>query len=264
MLRATDCPRSVPATPHSRSAPGCPWPRTTVPPARLRSLRGHGRRPVTNLRLWPETTGSAYPAAAAELPPTALSDSVVVYRHESFIPIFLNGDNMGNTDNIVNFIIKSAMLRFLAIMSVLAGVLVVSPARADAAGRPYIWTESADMFSCTSVQALCAQTTVTRIPRGTPLTMLCWRDDRAPFPGSSPRWFYAFLDNGQEGFVWSEQVRDQTPNTPNCSTVNWISVSDWAIGRIGLTRWRSVSEDGPSRPQNGPEWSGWCLGLGMK
>jgi surface antigen len=37
-------------------------------------------------------------------------------------------------------------------------------------------------------------------------------------------------------------------------------VSDWAIGRIGLTQWRSAQADGPSAPQNaGHYWSGWCL-----
>ena len=97
------------------------------------------------------------------------------------------------------------------------------------------------------------------------MTMVCWRDDRQPFPNSSPRWFYVFLDNGQEGYVWSPQIANQTPNMPNCSTVNWINVSDWAIGRLGLQQWRSTQADGP-RPwsqQDNPNnwWAGYCLGF---
>lgn len=158
--------------------------------------------------------------------------------------------------------VRKPMAALLGVASLTLSILtLVAPARAEAAGRPYIWTSSADMFWCTSTQWLCSQTTVTRIPQSTELTMLCWRDDRRPFGGnSSPRWFYSVLDNGQEGFVWSEQIRNQNRNTPNCSTVNWINVSDWAIGRIGLTTWRSAAQDGPSRPANpGNFWSGYCL-----
>jgi hypothetical protein len=90
------------------------------------------------------------------------------------------------------------------------------------------------------------------------MRMVCWRDDRQPFPGSSPRWFYAVLDNGQEGFVWEPQVARQV-NTPRCSTVNWLNVSDWAIGRMGSTQLWSSQADGPSRPDNqGSYWSGFC------
>jgi hypothetical protein len=106
------------------------------------------------------------------------------------------------------------------------------------------------MFWCTSTQGFCAQTTVTqRIPQNTPLKMVCWRDDRAPFPGSSPRWFYVYLDNGQEGYLWAPQVANQTPGTPNCSTINWINVADWAIGHLNQTS-TSLTPSG--------YWAGYC------
>ncbi len=106
------------------------------------------------------------------------------------------------------------------------------------------------MFWCTSTQAFCMQNTVTQgIAQGTPLKMVCWLDDRAPFPGSSGRWFYSYLDNGQEGYLWAPQVGNQTPNTPNCNTINWIQVSNWAIGRIGQTQ-TNLTPSG--------WWAGYC------
>jgi hypothetical protein len=104
------------------------------------------------------------------------------------------------------------------------------------------------MFWCTSTQAFCTQNTVTTIPQNTALTMVCWRDDREPFPNSSNRWFYAWLDNGQEGYVWAPQVKNQTPNTPNCSTINWILSADWAIGHIGQRNAKTPTG----------YWSGYC------
>ncbi len=104
------------------------------------------------------------------------------------------------------------------------------------------------MFWCTSVQDFCTSNTVTRgIPYKTELKMACWRDDRRPFPNSSPRWFYAYLDNGQEGWLWSEQVGGQV-STPSCNTINWINVSDFAIGHLGTVR-ASLAER--------LLWSGW-------
>jgi hypothetical protein len=118
------------------------------------------------------------------------------------------------------------------------------------------------MFWCTSTQSMCTSQTVTRaIPYGTPLRMVCWRDDRAPFPNSSPRWFYSVLDNGQEGYLWAPQVGDQVA-TPNCATVNWLNVSDWAIGRDNgsYAQWRSEPLDGHFVPgRTDRYWSGWCL-----
>jgi hypothetical protein len=152
------------------------------------------------------------------------------------------------------------MLLRLCVLIVVAAMGTVAPSSAQANGRPYVWTSAADLFWCTSVQSLCANQAITTVPGGTSATMVCWRDDRQPFPNSSSRWFYVFLDNGQEGYLWSEQVRNQTPNTPNCNTINWINVSDWAIGRIGLTHWRSANQDGPYAPgRSGHYWSGWCL-----
>lgn len=147
----------------------------------------------------------------------------------------------------------------LSALTATSAATVVAPTAAHATGRPYVSTSSADMFWCTSTQSICANQTVTTVPGGTPMTMVCWRDDRQPFPSSSPRWFYVFLDNGQEGYLWAPQVADQTPNTPNCNTVNWINVADWAIGRIGLTQWRSAEADGPVAPtRSGNYWSGYC------
>src|SRR5262249_28261247 len=63
------------------------------------------------------------------------------------------------------------------------------------------------------------------------------------------------------GFLWSAQVAgDQGTSRPNCNTVNWINVSDWVIGRIGQTQWRSSALDGPVAPARpGNYWSGYCL-----
>ena len=66
------------------------------------------------------------------------------------------------------------------------GEFRVAAVTAAASGRPYIGTSSADMFWCTSAQDLCANRPFAHIGVGTPLTMVCWIDDRAPFPGSSP------------------------------------------------------------------------------
>lgn len=163
---------------------------------------------------------------------------------------------------------KTTMIgkRHTAVMMalVLAGALFGSAqSTAGAAMRPYISSSSADMFWCTSQQAMCATQTVTKgIPYQTPLRMVCWRDDRDPFNSQGrSRWFYSVLDNGQEGYLWSAQVGGQVW-TPSCSSVNWIGVSDWATGRDNgqVTRWISKSADGPFVPQRtGNYWSGWCL-----
>jgi hypothetical protein len=86
--------------------------------------------------------------------------------------------------------------------------------------------------------------------------MVCWVDDRAPWgPGTPNRWFYSILDNGQEGYLWSLQVANQATNTPRCSTVNWLNVSNWAIGHIGLKQ--PLASDGKTTPTG--FWSGFCL-----
>lgn len=126
---------------------------------------------------------------------------------------------------------------------------------------PYVSADpTADLFWCASTQDLCAYDTVAHVPKGVPVSVVCWRDDRQPFPNSSSKWFYVFLDNGQEGFLWEPQVANQPLNTPSCDAVNWINVADWAIGRIGLRQWRSRQADGPFAPRRaGHYWSGWPL-----
>lgn len=157
-----------------------------------------------------------------------------------------------------------AHLRRLAVILIAAlapSLAAASPAAA--ATRTSISTSSADMFWCTSVQSFCTSNNVVRsIPYGTPLTMVCWRDDRAPFPNSSPRWFYSYLDNGQEGWLWAPQVRNQV-STPSCNTINWINVSDFVIGHIGQV-YASSSEAAAFSSADwspGPigEWSGDCI-----
>lgn len=155
----------------------------------------------------------------------------------------------------------SAAIAGVVLISVLG---VVSPLNTSAAGRPFVWTSSADMFWCTSSQTLCTSTTVTTIPRNTPLKMVCWRDDRNVWGGSgTSRWFYALLDNGQEGFVWSDQIASQTPNTPSCNGINWIQVSDFAIGHMGQTHASSSESASFSaagwRPGPVGEWQGDCI-----
>lgn len=155
-------------------------------------------------------------------------------------------------------------IAFTSFVALLIGLSSWSPAQAVTHSRSYISTASADMFWCTSKQALCTSQTVTRnIPKDTELRMVCWRDDRNPFdPNDTGRWFYSVLDNGQEGYLWSAQVAGQT-STPNCSSINWINVSDWVIGRDNgsYDSWRSRELDGIYEPHGGGSnyWSGWCL-----
>jgi hypothetical protein len=139
---------------------------------------------------------------------------------------------------------------------------VASGGPAEAAGRPYVGTSSADMFWCTSVQRLCANEPFARIAQGTPLKMVCWVDDRAPFTGASRRWFYSLLDNGQEGYLWAPQVANQTPNTPRCDSVNWLNTANWAIGHLGQTTGSSTEAAQFTAADWAPgpvgEWSGDC------
>lgn len=73
--------------------------------------------------------------------------------------------------------------------------------------------------------------------------------------------------SSSQGYLWSAQVAGDTDIAPhpNCNTINWINVSDWAIGRIGLTQWRSTQLDGPMPWSSGENpnnyWSAWCLGF---
>jgi hypothetical protein len=143
-----------------------------------------------------------------------------------------------------------AAINVVALVGALPGLVCLDPA---AASGPVIGSSSADMFWCTSQQSFCTQTNVTRyIPNGTPVRLLCWVDDRAPFPNSSPRWFYAFLRNGQEGYLWAPQVANQVP-TPSCGAVNWLNVSNWAIGHVGTTQ--ANSTDVRALPYGNSAWA---------
>lgn len=155
------------------------------------------------------------------------------------------------------------MLRILIVALAIAvtQVLVANPAHA--AARPYISSSSADMFWCTSQQSLCTSQTVTaKIAKGTPLRMVCWRDDRDPFDRSKKsRWFYSILDNGQEGWLWEPQVGGQV-TVRSCTGINWISWSDFAIGHIDQrdaapaeTAAFLTQDWAPGKPG---EWSGDC------
>jgi hypothetical protein len=154
------------------------------------------------------------------------------------------------------------LLRAALAAGIAATLTAVAPTAAGATPRPSISTSSADMFWCTSTQAFCAGPLTQGIPYGTPLTMVCWRDDRQPFPGSSPRWFYSYLDNGQEGWLWAPQVANQV-TTPSCSALNWINVGDFSIGHIGQVN-ASPAEAaqfsaGDWAPGPVGEWSGDCV-----
>ncbi len=140
--------------------------------------------------------------------------------------------------------VTAALGVLTALILVLVSVTVASPAYA--ATRPTIWTSSADLFWCTSTQDLCQNHPLAHVPQGTPLKMICWIEDRGM------HWFYSFLDNGQEGYFWSAQVANQTPNTRSCNGINWLQSSSFAIGHLGQTA--PLPGDGPA-----PQPSTWYL-----
>jgi hypothetical protein len=131
----------------------------------------------------------------------------------------------------------------------LSSLAVAGSSPAGATVRPTIWTSSADLFWCTSTQDLCQNHPLAHISQGTPLKMVCWVDDRGM------RWFYSYLDNGQEGYFWSAQVANQTPNTRSCNGINWLQSASFAIGHLGQTA--PLPGDGPN-PQPST-WYGNCL-----
>jgi hypothetical protein len=157
----------------------------------------------------------------------------------------------------------SRVRRLVVVLVVLIGSVMISTAPASAATvRGNISTSSADIFWCTSAsQSLCTGTTVTSVAGGTPVNLVCWRDDRSPFPNSSPRWFYAYLDNGIEGWLWAPQVGGQS-TTPWCNNINWIKVADFAINHLGQVSASSseASQFSSADWAPGPygEWSGDC------
>jgi hypothetical protein len=117
------------------------------------------------------------------------------------------------------------------------------------------------MFWCTSSQALCTNTKIITVSGGTPITMVCWRDERAPFPNSSPRWFYVYLENGIEGYMWAPQIAYQT-STPACNTINWVNTTDWSVGHLGQTYASPAEAAQFTKPDWSPgpvgEWQGDC------
>jgi len=91
-----------------------------------------------------------------------------------------------------------------------------------------------------------------------PTHMVCWRDG----PDNPNRWFYVFMPNGTEGYVYAPDVTNQVP-TPSCASVNWIRASDFAythLGQVTDTNPADVSQFSASDWGPGPvgEWSGNC------
>jgi len=127
---------------------------------------------------------------------------------------------------------------------------VVSSSAAFAGVRPTVTYPSADMFWCTTDgNAFCTQTKITTVAGGTAMTMFCYKDDRRPFgPQSSNRWFYVWLDNGVEGYMWAPQVANQATVKP-CSAYGITLATDWALARLNTT--------GPAPTPTGG-WSGYC------
>jgi hypothetical protein len=101
------------------------------------------------------------------------------------------------------------------------------------------------LWWCDSTQPFCEQNTVTTgVGNGTNVHMECWDTGRQNAPNSS-KWFYVYLQNGQEGFVTESQVANQT-TVPACSTINWMNVASYAIARLGTDN-------------NGSSWYDLCL-----
>jgi hypothetical protein len=143
----------------------------------------------------------------------------------------------------------------MALVGVLGGFLLVAPGRALAVSYPSTFV-GGPVYWCTSTQAFCMSPLANPAP-AQPVAMRCYWDDRGI------RWFYAFLQNGQEGFVDSKLVSRQVV-TPMCGSVNWLGVTGWSIARIGQAQW--LSGDGPHRPpyrtiggSTGNWWEGYCL-----
>ena len=80
--------------------------------------------------------------------------------------------------------------------------------------------------------------------------MLCYKNDRRPFgASSSDRWFYGWLDNGVEGYIWADQIANQA-RVPSCSAYGAPLAADWALGQLGVAY---VPGGTPSN-----YWSGYC------
>lgn len=164
-------------------------------------------------------------------------------------------------------------------IAVLAGHILVGSATASpvsSAARPNISSKGgADVYECTSTQGrtnlgvdtgFSCLKQLFHVGQRQALTMVCWRDDRlAQERGNNKgdtgdghdRWFYVYLDDGREGYVWADQVASPTPRTPSCSKVNWMNAADWAIGHIGQKR----DSDDTYGSWSGI-WSGSCVIFG--
>jgi hypothetical protein len=143
----------------------------------------------------------------------------------------------------------------------LAGITALSPVpSAGAAVSSYPSTvTSGPVYWCTSIQPLCGWpgAPLTTITRPTPATMVCFEKDQGKL------WFYVLMNSGQEGYVWTGDVTGQT-KVNDCSTINWLNASNWAIARAGNGALNGTGErystagDGPDQPV-GTAWSGACL-----
>ncbi len=98
--------------------------------------------------------------------------------------------------------------------------------------------------------------------------MQCWRDGGwATGRYSSNRWFLMELSNGQEGFVHSSFVTNQT-SVPNCSSLARVLAADWALAQVKARAVYAPPEYGQGsmggldwRPGPDREWSGDCAKL---
>ncbi len=104
------------------------------------------------------------------------------------------------------------------------------------------------MYWCTSMSfGYCATPFAAANPGSA--HMVCYRDG----PDNGARWFFVFMPNGSEGFVYSNDVVNQT-STPNCATVNWVKATDFAYTHLG-----QVSDFADSYPGWDHYWSGACV-----
>lgn len=144
----------------------------------------------------------------------------------------------------------------IAMAAIVAASVGTASSTVSAVARPVVVGPSADLFWCTKDgNSFCTQTKIVTVSGGTPVTMFCWRDDRRPFgPASSPRWFYVWLDNGIEGYIYGDQVGNQS-TVRNCSNYGITLATDWALARLGTT--------GPAPTPTG-RWSGYCATFAYK
>jgi hypothetical protein len=98
--------------------------------------------------------------------------------------------------------------------------------------------------------------------------MQCWRDAGwATGRYSSNRWFLMELSNGQEGFVHSSFVTNQT-SVPNCNSLARVLAADFALAQVKSRSAYAPAEYGQGalggmdwNPGPNREWSGDCAKL---